>query len=765
MSKKEQRMAEDQRGAGRSARFEGVIGRDLDSSEAWYPPERSPGADAPNVVVVVLDDTGFAHLGCYGSDIETPAFDRLAAGGLRYNNFHTTALCSPTRAALLTGMNHHTVGMRFVSNVDAGFPNARGAMSTDVATMAEVLRDNGYATFALGKWHLANTEDCGPAGPFDHWPLQRGFDRFYGFLGGATDQFAPELVEDNHVLEPRVEPGYHISEDLVDRSIDLISTHRALAPHRPFFCYLAFGATHSPHQVPPDYVEKYRGRYDDGWDVVRQRWFERQIELGIVPEGTKLAPRNPGVPAWDDLPEDQRRLFARMQEVFAGFLDHTDAQVGRLVDHLDVAGCLDNTVIVVLSDNGASQEGGHQGTVNELRYFNQIREDVSASLDEIDELGGPSVYNNYPRGWAQVGNTPLRFYKQNTYEGGIRDPLIVHWPRGIADAGGIRTQYHHVVDVLPTILECAGLERPATHRGVPQEPLAGVSFAYTFPPAGVAAPTTRQAQYYEMIGHRAIWADGWKAVTMHRPGTPFDEDEWALYHTDVDFSETVDLASEHPGILRSLVDRWWEEAERHGVLPLDDRTSVLFTLRRPGSQARRTFSFPPTLPHLERTAVPDVRNRSHRIGTRIERTRADQGGVLVAVGSSLGGYVLYVQDNRLVYEYNRVGTVCTITSEDELPLGAVDVCFEFERTDDHRGIGRLIVGGALASSAEFETLPFRQSLYGMSVGRDAGPTVSTRYPGPFAFDGALTNLVFELGPSADDTSSAAADFRSALAEQ
>jgi arylsulfatase A-like enzyme len=765
MMQKEQPVAEDQRGAGRSARFEGVIGRDLDSSVPWYPPERSPGEDAPNVVVIVLDDTGFAHLGCYGSDIETRTFDRLAAGGLRYNNFHTTALCSPTRAALLTGMNHHSVGMRFISNVDAGFPNSRGALSTDVVTLAEVLRDTGYATFALGKWHLANTEDCGPTGPFDHWPLQRGFDRFYGFLGGATDQFAPELVEDNHVLEPRVRPGYHLSEDLVDRSIELISTHQALAPQRPFFCYLAFGATHSPHQVPDEYIEKYRGRYDEGWDVVRQRWFERQLELGIVPPDTQLAPRNPGVPAWDELPEDQRKLFARMQEVFAGFLDHTDTQVGRLVDHLEATGALENTVIVVLSDNGASQEGGHLGTVNELRYFNQIREDVADSLVAIDELGGPRVYNNYPRGWAQVGNTPLRFYKQNTYEGGIRDPLVVHWPRGIEDAGGIRPQYHHVVDVMPTILECVGIERPREFRGVPQEPMAGVSFAYTFTKDGATIPTTREAQYYEMIGHRAIWADGWKAVTMHRPGTPFDEDEWALYHTDEDFSESVDLAEEHPDVLQSLIERWWEEAERHGVLPLDDRTSVLFTLRRPGTLARRTFSFPPSLPHLERTAVPDVRNRSHRIGTRIARERTEQGGVIVAVGSSMGGYVLYVKGNRLVYEYNRAGVVTTITSGSELPLGEVEVAVEFERTGEHRGIGRLLVEGAVAGIAEFETLPYRQSLYGMSVGRDAGPTVSERYVGPFAFDGGLANVVFELGPTADDPASAHAEFRTALAEQ
>lgn len=759
-------MSQDQRGAGRTARFDGVIGRDLATSTAWYPPERTPGEDAPNVVVVVLDDTGFAHLGCYGSDIETPTFDRLASGGLRYNNFHTTALCSPTRAALLTGHNHHSVGMRFVSNVDAGFPNSRGALSTEVATLAEVLRDTGYATFALGKWHLANTEDCGPSGPFDHWPLQRGFDRFYGFLGGATDQFSPELVEDNHVLEPTSTPGYHLSEDLVDRSIEMISTHRALAPHRPFFCYLAFGATHSPHQAPSTHLDKYRGRYDDGWDLTRERWFERQLQMGVVPEGTTLSARNPGVPAWDELPADQRQLFARMQEALAGFLDHTDEQVGRLVACLESLGCLDDTIIVVMSDNGASQEGGKQGTVNELRYFNQITEDVAESVEHLDEIGGPLVYNNYPRGWAQVGNTPLRFYKQNTYEGGIRDPLIVHWPRRITDGGAIRQQYHHVVDVTPTILECVGIDPPEQHRGVPQAPMAGVSFAYTFDADGAHTATRREAQYYEMLGHRAIWMDGWKAVTMHREGDDYDDDTWALFHADEDFSESNDVAADHPDVLARLVGRWWQEADQHGVLPLDDRTSVLFTLRRPGTSVRRTFCFPPTLPHLERTAVPDIRDRSHRIHTVIDRSSPDQGGVIVAVGSSLGGYVLYLQDNRLVYEYNRAGTVTTITSDREVPVGPVEVEFAFERTAEHHGEGRICLDGQEVGRAAYATLPFRQSLYGMDVGRDAGPTVSRAYQGPFPFEGTLGNVVFDFEATGETAAAAAeADLAAALSEQ
>ena len=466
-------------GAGRE-NFRGRGGVTAADSEPWWPERQQAPAGAPNVVVLALDDTGFAHLGCYGSDIDTPAIDRLATGGLRYNNFHTTALCSPTRACLLTGRNHHSVGMRFLSNVDTGFSNCRGFISNKAATLAEMLRATGYNTYALGKWHLTNMEDCTPAGPFSQWPLQRGFDRYYGFLGGATDQFSPELVVDNHPIDPPSDAGYHLSEDLVNEAISMLSAQRSAAPDRPFFLYLAFGATHSPHQAPQAYLDKYKGRYDKGWDVTRQEWFARQLELGIVPEGTQLSPRNPGVLPWDELSDDQRRLYARMQEAFAGFMDHTDDQIGRLVEFLSAIDALDNTLLLLLSDNGASQEGGRDGMLNELVFFNRLRPSVEDMVEHIDLIGGPNLYNNYPRGWAQVGNTPLRFYKQDTYEGGIRDPLIVHWPKRIHDKGGIRTQYHHVTDVLPTVLECVRIEAPDTFNGVPQLPVEGISFAYTF---------------------------------------------------------------------------------------------------------------------------------------------------------------------------------------------------------------------------------------------------------------------------------------------
>ncbi|HAQ04408.1 MAG TPA: arylsulfatase, partial [Acidimicrobiaceae bacterium] len=451
-----------------------------ESTPSWEP-RSTPPSGAPNVVVIVLDDTGFSHLGCFGSDIDTPNIDRLAAGGLRYTNFHTTALCSPTRACLLSGRNHHSVGMRWLSNLDTGFSNCRGVISKSAATLPEVLRANGYGTFAVGKWHLANLEDCSPAGPFDHWPLQRGFNRFHGFLGGATDQFSPELVVDNHAIDPPSEDDYHLSEDMVSQAISMISAQQSSSPGERFFSYVAFGATHSPHQAPSSYIDKYKGKYDEGWDVIRQKWYEKQLDLGIIPSDAELSPRNRGVEPWEELSKEQKALYAKMQEVFAAFLDHTDDQIGRLIQFLETQDLLDDTMIVFLSDNGASQEGGKHGTTNELAYFNLMPLEVNDMLRHLDEIGGPNHYNNYPWGWSQVGNTPLRFYKQNTYEGGIRDPLIIHWPNGIDDAGGIRDQYHHVIDLMPTILDIVGVEVPETFQGVDQQPVEGTSMSYTFP--------------------------------------------------------------------------------------------------------------------------------------------------------------------------------------------------------------------------------------------------------------------------------------------
>lgn len=747
-----------------------------ESTPTWAPLPRPPEG-APNIVVIVLDDTGFAHLGCFGSDIDTPNIDRLAAGGLRYTNFHTTALCSPTRACLLTGRNHHSVGMRFISNVDTGFSNCRGVISPTAATMAEVLQSHGYGTFALGKWHLATLEDCSPAGPMDHWPLQRGFDRYYGFIGGATDQYSPEITIDNHVVQPHSydtsdgsEPDYHVSEDLVDQAIAMINAHQGSSPGDRFFTYLAFGATHSPHQAPRSYIDKYKGRYDDGWDIVRQRWFDKQLATGIVPEDTTLSPRNPGIHAWEDLSETQQKLYARMQETFAGFLDHTDVQVGRLIDYLESMELLDDTMIVFMSDNGASQEGGFNGTLNELGYFNRMASTVEEMADRIDEIGGPNLYNNYPLGWSQVGNTPLRFYKQNTFEGGIRDPLIVHWPNGISDAGALRDQYHHVSDLMPTILDVVGVDAPTTYRGVAQQPVEGMSLRYTFDAAD--EPTRKQSQYYEMVGHRGIWHDGWKAVTMHKRGRPFSEDKWELYHTDTDFSECNNLADAEPEKLRALIDRWWADAGKYNVLPLDDRGGAeLLILRRPGSgPPGNTQRFRLPCPHLERSKTPDVRNRSLEIRARVTRT-SGQNGVLVASGARTGGYTFFVQDDRLVYVYNKANTNYTVRSAQPLPEGTIDLVMRYTKTGEHQGTARLLVGDegdaeTVLGEAAVETLPFRQTTYGMDVGCDAGPTVTGDYIGPFTFEGQLHWVDFTLHDDRDDLIEAAEqELENQLADQ
>ena len=741
--------------------FEGEINRTHAESTPWWPTPPHPGDDAPNVVVVLIDDLGYSHFGCYGSDIETPNIDRLAAGGLRYTNFHVTPVCSPTRAALLTGRNHHEVGMRSISNFSSGYPHMRGHITNHATTMAEVLRDEGYTTFAVGKWHLCAMENASAAGPYDQWPCQRGFDRFYGFMEGETDQFHPELVYDNHMVEPPATPeeGYHLSEDLVDHAVGFIYDTKSIRPDRPFFLYLAFGATHAPHQAPASYLEKYRGRYDEGWDVARERWFANQVERGLVPEGTELAPRNPGVEAWDDLPEVQQRLAARLQEAYAAFLDHTDDQIGRVVDALERLGRLDNTVIVVLSDNGASQEGGPFGVMHEMKFFNFLIETPEEAIERIDDIGGPNSHANYPWGWAQAGNAPFKWYKQNTHEGGVHVPFIVHWPAGITDAGGVRDQFHWVNDVAPTIYELVGVEAPDTYRGYEQLPITGTAMNYTF--ADADAPTRKGVQYSEMMGHRAIYADGWKAVTRHTPGVPFDDDEWELYHYEVDRSECHDLAAEHPEKLAELVELWWSEAEAHNVLPLDDRTIELFGTRfrdrSPHPESRRYTYFPPVTPMPAQVAAA-IGGRSWDLDATIERP-AGAGGVLYASGTANSGLSLFVQDDHLVFDYNCFGDHQVVTSEVAVPTGRSVVGVRFRRDGD-TGVATLVVDGGEAGSVEIPFAMRIMSSVGPSVGYDHGSPVSRSYDHEFAFEGTLERVDITLvkpGAAAAATAEAAAD--------
>ncbi len=740
--------------------FGGRIGRTLAESEPWFATPPHPGEHAPNVVLVLLDDTGFAQLGCYGSDIATPNVDRLAANGLQFTNFHVTPLCSPTRASLLTGRSQHAVGMRSVSNFNTGFPHQLGHISNRAATIAEVLGAAGYATFCTGKWHLAPMDQCSAAGPFDQWPLGRGFDRFYGFLEGETDQFHPQLACDNHPIEPPAKPdeGYHVSEDIIDQALRMISDSKGVRPDRPFFAYVPFGATHSPHQAPAAYLEKYRGRYDEGWDTVRERWYRRQLELGVIPEGTQLAPRNPGVEPWESLSENQRRLAARLQEAFAAFLDHTDVQIGRLVEGLRGLGELDNTLLIVLADNGASQEGGPSGVLHEMKFFNGIVETADEAVRHIDEIGGPHSHTNYPWGWAQCGNSPFKWYKQNTHEGGVHVPMIIHWPEGLAaeERGTKRDQFINVADVAPTVYELLGITPPEVFRGIEQLPVTGHSFAPLLSDPG--HPPTNTLQYFEMAGSRALVADGWKAVCRHRRGDDFDTETWELYHLEADPSECNDLAAEHPQKLEELVDLWWVEAERHGVLPLDDRGVELFGARfrdrSPHPLSRRYVYRPPMSP-IPGAAAAAAGSRAFDLSARITRAEGDE-GVLWATGNENSGVSVFVQKDRLVVDYNAFGDHTTLESSLEVPVGDSTLGMRLQRTDRRSGYAELTVNGVAAGRAELPLYMRMISSVGASVGYDHGSAVSSRYRAPYPFTGTLHEVVIQLPwQSAGDTSTRA----------
>lgn len=746
-------------------KFEGVVGNTLADSTPWWEEHPHPGEDAPNVIVVLVDDLGFSHFGCFGSTLSTPNIDRLAAGGLRYTNYHVTPLCSPTRASLLTGRNHHEVGMRSVSNFNTGFSHMRGSVSKHAATMAEVLRGEGYATFMLGKWHLTQMANASAAGPFDQWPCQRGFDRYYGFMDGETDQFHPELVYDNHHINtPKsFEEGYHLTEDLVDHAIEFIHDTKSIRPDRPFFMYFALGAMHAPHQAPAAYIDKWRGKFDKGWDVARAEWIARQQEMGLLPEGTELAPRNPGVDAWDDMPENHRRLAARLQEAFAGFLEHTDEQLGRLFDSLEALGELDNTIIVLQADNGASQEGGPFGVMHEMKFFNMLIETPDEAIERIDDIGGPNSHTNYPWGWAQAGNTPFKWYKQNTHEGGVHVPLIVHWPARITEGGALRDQFHHVNDIAPTIYEALGVRAPEVYLGYEQMPVTGTSLLYTFDAAD--ATPRKTTQYFEMMGHRGIISDGWKAVTRHTPGVAFDDDVWELYHYEADRSECNDLAATHPEKLESLISLWWEEAKERNVLPLDDRGLELFGARfvdrTPHPLSKHYTYYPPVSP-LPSQVSPAMGGRSWDLEAVIDRADG-QNGVIFAVGSASAGLSVFLQNERLVFDYNYFGEHQIVESDRPVPSGSSVVGVQFRRLG-RNGEATLTIDGAACGTIAYPAIMRVISSLGASIGSDHGSQTCDRYDDEFPFEGTLRRVDVQLvAPPDKDTSSAEA--RAIMAKQ
>jgi len=553
---------------GESMSEQPIVGRTFKESTPAPPVELKAPEGAPNIVVILLDDLGFSDFGCFGSEIDTPVADRLAAEGLRYTNFHVTPVCSPSRACLLTGRNHHTAGMGIVANPEVGYPGYRGVVPRSTAMLGEMLKPHGYSSYMVGKWHLTPMRFFN-GGPYDNWPINRGFDRFYGTPGGGTHQFRPALIEDNHWVRTPDDEDYHFSSDIVDKAIDMVLDHRYGNPDRPFFSYISFCAPHFPHHVPRPYVDKYLDRFRKGWDQTRIDRLERQKELGIVEPDTELPPRNPGVKAWDSYDERSREAMVHLQAAFAGMVDHTDEQIGRFIDMLEELGELDNTVVMLLSDNGASQEGGEVGSLFSMRVF-QGGFDPPAEIDEItenlDTIGSGNWANNYALGWSMAGNTPLKRWKRDTHGGGVHSSLIVRYPAKINDPGGVRRQFHHAVDLVPTLFELIGIDEPATVNGVEQVPIAGESFAYTFDQPDASTPRT--VQYFEFMGQRAIWRDGWKAVTHHSFSVDFDDDVWELYHLHEDWNEIHDLAEERPELLADLIETWWAEAEKHGALPL-----------------------------------------------------------------------------------------------------------------------------------------------------------------------------------------------------
>ncbi|MEV0950478.1 arylsulfatase [Promicromonospora sp. NPDC050249] len=756
--------------------FPGVVGRTVDESEPAWPAPRRASEGAPNILFVVVDDVGYGHLSCFGGLVETPNIDRVAASGLRYANMHTTALCSPTRSCVLTGRNHHSNGVASIMELATGFPGYDGRMPFENGMLPEMLLEHGYNTFCLGKWHLSPSEDNTAAGPFHRWPLGRGFERYYGFLAGETNQWYPDLTQDNaQVTQPRSpEDGYHLSEDLADQAIKLLLNAQVNAPEKPFFMYYAPGAAHAPHHVPKEWADRYKGRFDGGWDAYRETVFARQKELGHFPATAELSPHDPDVPEWDSLSDDERRLYARMMEVFAGFLSHADHHFGRVLDTLEKIGELDNTLIMIISDNGASAEGGVSGSFNEMQFFNGVPESFEANLAKIDDLGGPSSYNHYAWGWTWAGNTPFRRWKRETYRGGATDPFVVAWPAGIAARGEVRSQYAHAIDMVPTVLDALKIEAPQALRGVAQSPLEGHSFAHTFDSAN--AQTNHPTQYFEMFGHRSIDHDGWRAVCPW-PGPSYTEsaslgrevgqkitpailDEldangWELYHVAEDPTESRNVAGDHPERLSEMIELWWGEARKYKVLPIDGGLRERLSAERPQTAKPRTsYVYYPHLSIVPAFASPPIFNRPYSVEADVDIPAGGANGVIVAQGGDAGGVSFFLDDGRMRYVYNYVGREqFDVSSSDPVPEGRHVLRYEFEPTGepDFRagrgapGRAQLYLDGTLVATADFPvTTPIVFELEGLSCGYDFGAPATGEYAPPFEFTGTIHSVTIDV---------------------
>jgi len=756
-------------------KFKGKIKLDIrDSKPDWdaFLDTKAPKG-APNVLVILYDDTGQAAWSPYGGRINMPTLDRLAKNGLTYTQWHTTAVCSPTRSTLLTGRNHHQNGCGSISESAVGFPGYSGHIPKECATMAKVLREAGWSTFWVGKNHNVPVDAFDIGGSKSAWPLGLGYDRFYGFIGGETNQWFPELIEDNHYVEQpsRPEDGYHFSKDIADKAIGFIRDSKQTRPEKPWYLWYCPGANHAPHHAPKDYIEKYKGKFDDGYEAYREWVLKRMIDRGILPKGTELTPINPmtkgtfaesdSVKPWNGLSAEEKELFSRMAEVYAAFSEYTDVQTGRVIDYLENSGQLDNTLILYCADNGASGEGSPNGSVNENRFFNGFPDDMKQNLEMIDKLGSPDTYNHYPTGWAVAFSTPYRMFKRYSgYSGGTCDPLVIHWPKGIKARGELRHQYHHCTDIVPTILDCCGVKMPGVVDGVKQAPLPGVSMRYSFDKA--KAPTKKKVQYYEMIGTRGIWQKGWKAAAEHGP-VPldlghFDKDRWQLFHTDVDRSEARDLAAKHPKKVKELAALWLTEAKKYNVLPLNDLGIQEFHALeyKAAAPARGRYVYYPGTTEIPEASAARTLGVSFKILAEAEFA-ADTQGVIVAQGSRFGGYTLFVKDGQLTFVYNFLGIppeqrlACPAPKSGKHIVGVEFVKKSMSKNLETLGKMTLYVDDKPEGSADFRTQSGHYAICGegLCVGYDSADPVSKEYATKFAFSGGrIVKVVFDIAKDA-----------------
>ena len=742
--------------------FGGKIGTTYKESTPDFPKPVAPPAGAPNVLLILTDDTGFGHAATFGGAAATPNLDRLAQSGLRFNRFHTTALCSPTRAALLTGRNHHSVGTGVIIEMGTGYPGYTGTVPKTTAGLPEVLRLNGYATAAIGKWHNTPSTEISPSGPFDRWPTGStwGFEYFYGFMQGETPQYTPVLYRNTSPVPPPRTPeqGYHLTADSADEAIGWINGVNATNPNKPWFLYFATGGVHSPHHAPQDYRDKYKGRFDGGWDKYREETFARQKALGVVPANAKLPPLPKDVPPWDGLSADAKRVYARLMENYTAYLEYTDAQIGRVIDSVSATGEADNTVIIyIVGDNGASAEGGLEGTVNAIASMNGLQLGLPGLLAKFDDIGGPGTEPHIPVGWALAANTPFQWTKQiASHFGGTRNPMVISWPKRITDKGGLRSQFHHITDIAPTILEAAGVAAPQVVNGVTQKPIEGMGMAYTFPSA--SAPDRRTVQYFELLGNRAIYKDGWVAATQH--GIPwktagqdkaFEADTWELYDVNNDFTEATDLAMQFPDRLKELQAAFDTEARKYDVYPLDDRFAQRFdqSLRPNPLTGLTTFTYGPGVSYINENAFINAHNVAFSITAEVDADRGPANGVIAAIGGGTSGWSLYVKDGRPTFYYNFFEVSgYRIQSATRLPSGTSTVRVEF--TPEAAGLGKAAAvkiymdGKPVAAGRVERTVPLGYGAEGFDVGADNISAVSPDYKSPFAFHGTVKSVTIAL---------------------